>query len=110
MILYADNPWNIAIPEIDENLTPFQRLLLVRIFREEETLYSMTYYVDAVLGKKFTSSNPATIEEVFLDTDCKIPLIFILSAGADPLSGLMRFASSRKITADKLTIISLGQG
>ncbi len=70
----------------------------------------MSYFVDATLGKKFSSNTPATIDEVFQDTDCKTPLIFILSAGADPLSGLLRFANQRKITADKLTVISLGQG
>lgn len=70
----------------------------------------MTYYVDAILGKKFTSSTPATIDEVFNDTDCKTPLVFILSSGADPLAGLLRFAGVRKVPAEKLAVISLGQG
>jgi dynein heavy chain len=84
--------------------------MLVKVFREEETLYSMTYYVDAILGKKFTSNNPPSIEEIYNDTDHKTPLIFILSAGADPLQNLLRFAATRKITSDKMTVISLGQG
>lgn len=84
--------------------------MLIKTLREEETLYSMTYYVDSILGKKFTSNNPSQIEEIYNDTDHKTPLIFILSAGADPLSNLLRFASIRKITSDKMTIISLGQG
>jgi dynein heavy chain len=52
----------------------------------------MTYYVDSILGKKFTSNNPPSIEEIYNDTDHKTPLIFILSAGADPLTNLLRFA------------------
>ena len=66
--------------------------MLIKIFREEETLYSITYYIDAILGKKFTTNNPSSIEEIYNDTDCKTPLIFILSLGADPLSSLNRLA------------------
>ena len=83
---------------------------MIKTFREEDTLHSMTYYVDAIMGKKFTSNNPPSIEEIYNDTDHKTPLIFILSAGADPLSNLIRFAQTRKISNDKMTIISLGQG
>lgn len=68
----------------------------------------MTYYVDAILGKKFTSNNPPSIDEIYNDTDHKTPLIFILSAGADPLSNLLRFAQVRKLPPP--TTISLGQG
>lgn len=31
--------------------------MIIKVFREEETLYAMTYYVDAILGKKYTSNN-----------------------------------------------------
>lgn len=37
------------------------------------------------MGNKFASNIASTLEEVFLDTDYKTPLIFILSSGADPL-------------------------
>jgi dynein heavy chain len=37
----------------------------MRVLREEESLYCMTYFVDAVLGKKFTANTPPTIDEVF---------------------------------------------
>ena len=39
----------------------------------------MTYYVDIILGKKFTSSAVASLEEVYKDCDFMTPLIFILS-------------------------------
>ena len=84
--------------------------MLIKVFREEDTLYAISYYVESVLGKKFTSSNPESIEDVYNDTDHKTPLIFILSVGADPLSNLLRLASSKKISSDRMTIISLGQG
>lgn len=48
--------------------------------------------------------------EVFADTDSRTPLIFILSQGADPLINLERFAREKKVGADKMLLISLGQG
>ena len=56
------------MPEMGE-VSAFQRLMLIKILREEETLYAMSYYVEAVLGKKFTSNNPESIEEIYNDTD-----------------------------------------
>ena len=66
--LSADNPWKFEMPEMGE-VSAFQRLMLIKILREEETLYAMSYYVEAVLGKKFTSNNPESIEEIYNDTD-----------------------------------------
>lgn len=53
--------------------------MIIKVLREEESLYAMTYYVDAILGKKFTSNNASSIEEIYQDTDHKTPFIFILS-------------------------------
>jgi dynein heavy chain len=39
-----------------------------------------------------------------------IPMIFVLSKGADPTSSLLTFAKSMGITNEKLLSISLGQG
>lgn len=66
--------------------------MIIKVLREEESLYAMTYYVDAILGKKFTSNNVSAIEDIYNDTDHKTPFIFILSQGADPLASLMRLA------------------
>jgi dynein heavy chain len=84
--------------------------MLVKMLREEETLYAISYYVESVLGKKFTSNHPESIEDIYTDTDHKTPLIFILSMGADPLASVMRLATAKKVTNDRVTVISLGQG
>lgn len=49
------------------------------------------------------------MEVIYPDTDVKTPLIFVLSAGADPTSSLIKFAKDRGII-EKLQMISLGQG
>ena len=43
----------------------------------------------------------------FQDSTCLTPLIFVLSPGSDPMSGLLKYADSLKV---KVESISLGQG
>lgn len=91
-------------------LSSFQKLLLLALLRREKVVYGVIIYVESTLGPKFVENNPVSMEEVYSDTDSYTPLIFILSAGADPLNNLLAFAREKKITSDKLFLISLGQG
>jgi dynein heavy chain len=47
------------------------------------------------------------MEILYRDIDPTIPLIYVLSAGADPTSLLLKFAKERDFS-DKLFTISLG--
>lgn len=91
-------------------LTSFQAFLLLSMFRREKVVYGVIKYVESTLGSKFVENNPVSMEEVYGDTDSNTPLIFILSSGADPLNSLLALAREKKITSDKLFLISLGQG
>ncbi|EGR31243.1 hypothetical protein IMG5_115030 [Ichthyophthirius multifiliis] len=109
--IHSQEPFLQQFPsKYKAELTVFQKLLLVKTVREEKTLYAMTYYVENSLGKRFASNTAAIMEEVYKDTDFKTPLIFILSQGADPLLNLLRFSKDMKVSQEKLSIISLGQG
>ena len=59
------------------------------------------------MGQFFVESPSATMDVIYVDTDVKTPLIFVLSAGADPTSALIKFAKDRNF-AEKLNVISLG--
>lgn len=61
------------------------------------------------IGTFFVESPSVTMEVVYNDTDVKTPLIFVLSQGADPTSSLIKFAKEKNF-AEKLNVISLGQG
>lgn len=50
------------------------------------------------------------MEAAFEDSSCITPLIFVLSAGADPLSAIEKLARSQGIEDDKFKKLSLGQG
>ena len=108
--LYSQEPFQTNLPlDFNDKLTIFQKLLLIKLLRTEKSLISMNLYVLKTLGQKFFSNVPATMEEVYQDTDQKTPMIFILSPGADPLLNLQRFAKEKQMF-DKLHTISLGQG
>ena len=66
----------------DEKLsTSFSKLCVIRIFREEKLIFACSQYVGLKLGSEFTEPAPWTLDDVFPDTTCRTPVIFILSTG-----------------------------
>ena len=60
----------------------FGRLCIVKIFREEKLIFACNQYVGIKLGPAFTEPAPWNLDDVFPDTTCRTPVIFILSTGA----------------------------
>ncbi|GFR44385.1 hypothetical protein Agub_g5605 [Astrephomene gubernaculifera] len=111
----SDEPHLIPLPAgWEERLTksrPFCKLLLVKAFREEKLTFACAQYVAGKLGTEFTEPPPWSLDDVFPDTSCRTPIIFILSTGADPTAMLQRFAEKcGYATGERLHMISLGQG
>ena len=96
------DPWS-------SSLNSFQKMVLLRIFREEKLVFATANYVAEKMGKQFTESPPIRLAEIFPDSDEKTPVIFVLSVGSDPTSALIKFAEERNYH-NKLQTISLGQG
>jgi len=61
------------------------------------------------MGQKFVEPPVFDISVSFEDSTKMSPLIFILSAGSDPVNDMLQFAESKGM-ASKLESISLGQG
>ncbi|CAM9811362.1 unnamed protein product, partial [Ectocarpus sp. 12 AP-2014] len=93
----------------EEGASSFQKLLLVKAFREDQLLRCIAMFVGEKLGSSFAESPSASMEDIYADLDNKTPCIFILSTGADPTSMLLRFAKVMGY-ADRLSLVSLGQG
>ena len=70
----------------------------------------MTDFVKDKLGEKFVEPPPFDLAQSYADSNCCIPLIFILSPGADPMASLLKFAEDKGFSGDKFNAISLGQG
>jgi len=62
------------------------------------------------MGQKYVEPPSFDLADSFKDSNCCSPLIFILSAGTDPMSSLIKFAEDKNIRQTDLITISLGQG
>lgn len=93
-----------------EELSQFQKLLLITSTKQEKLVNAISSYVSSTLGKAFTeTAKNITLASLFMDTSSTTPLVFILSSGSDPMAALLRFADEKEFS-DKLHSISLGQG
>lgn len=109
--VYDDlEPHNKTLPGgWDEKLTPFQKLLVVRVLRPDKLTIAISEFVEKQMGKKFITPPPFDIGKSFGDSNCLAPLIFILSPGSDPMGALIRYCE-RMGYSHRFSSISLGQG
>lgn len=63
----------------EEALTRFQKLLVLKAFRDEKLVFKIKEFVEKELGYEYAHPSNVSMEEVFKDSDNKTPIIFILS-------------------------------
>ena len=106
--LSSDQPHLVKLPEKLENITQnFNRLLIVKQFREEKLIFAIKHFIEITFGKRFLESPPFNVATAYDDSLKTTPLIFILSPGANPVKFLRDFAKEMNIN---MINISLGQG
>ena len=106
--LKSENPHIEVLPEALEKISQdFNRLLLVKELREEKLIFAIKHFIETSFSKRFLESPPFSVETAFLDSLKTTPLIFILSAGANPVKFLRDYAKLRGVN---MINISLGQG
>lgn len=106
----ATDPSKARFPSpFQDGLSPFQKLMLIRVLREEKTMHGVRAFVEAELGPAFVESPPYDLEGAATDATPGTPVIFVLSPGADPIADLLALAKARGADA-RLKVLSLGQG
>ena len=93
----------------ESKLNSLQKLLVLRCLRPDKCVPAIQIYVQGQIGKRFIEPPPFDLGAAFSDSNPSLPLIFILSPGADPVNGLLIYAESAGMS-DRLDYISLGQG
>ncbi|NXM23807.1 DYH7 protein, partial [Oxyruncus cristatus] len=107
----SKEPQSFPLPEeLDNTLTELQKIIVLRCLRPDKISPAITTFVTDKLGKKFVEPPPFDLSKSYSDSNSTIPLIFVLSPGADPMSSLLKLANDREMVGDKFQSISLGQG
>jgi len=106
-----ERPESEELPEGYNKLTPFQILLILRVFRADRVVNGMKkFIIDAHKNDKFVQPPTVNYEKIFKASSEKSPIVFILSPGADPLSDVQKLADDEGFSGNKFKYLSLGQG
>uniref|UniRef100_A0A8C6ZQS7 Uncharacterized protein n=1 Tax=Nothoprocta perdicaria TaxID=30464 RepID=A0A8C6ZQS7_NOTPE len=107
----SKEPQSFPLPKQFSNiLNDLQKMIILRCLRPDKIGPAVTTFVTDKLGKKFVEPPPFDLTKSYLDSNSTIPLIFVLSPGADPMSSKYKFANDKKMAGNKFQSISLGQG
>ncbi|RNF10243.1 dynein heavy chain 7, axonemal isoform X1 [Trypanosoma conorhini] len=108
----APDPLAVEPPNaLGEKFEGLLQLILVRCFRADKIVPAVTDYVREFLGGYFVEPPLYALEDVVdeLAHDPSVPLVLVLSPGADPSLELDRLAEQRGMSS-RLYKLSLGQG
>lgn len=70
------------VPDYEGRLSKFERMCVVKTFREDRTLVAAADYIADALGQRFVESVPLSMERAWAESHKKCPLICLLSPGA----------------------------
>jgi len=103
----------------EEITAAFNRLLLVRLVREDRTLLVVNDFIRnlesvetasgriPVMGPKFVDPVTDTVESVRMEMDPFTPVVYLLSAGADPTDSIETLARKKR---KAIECVSMGEG
>ncbi|KAL7697754.1 dynein heavy chain cytosolic putative [Lotmaria passim] len=108
----SSSPLEVELPGALHGLSGMEKMVVVRCLRMDKVVPAIRRYVSDTLGEYFVEPPLYALETVVdeLAYDPSIPLILVLSPGADPNAELDRVAELRGMAQNKLFKLSLGQG
>lgn len=101
----SSNPFND--PALAK-FSPFQKLILIRILRQDQLIYAFEAFVQEVLGAKFIEQGHFDLYKCFEDSTNLTPLLFIMTTEMDdPIEKIFQVASAYKFDPEKVSIHSI---
>jgi len=93
--------------EWETKLSLFSKILVLRSIRPDKICLAVQRYVVEIQGDRFVKPPPFILADSYVDSNNITPLVFILSAGSDPMAAITKFGND--VGANRQSI-SLGQG
>lgn len=107
---FKPEPENVPLPgEWENKCNELQHMIVVRCFRPDRVLSSITTFVSNNLDARFVDPPPFDLAATFDVSSPLIPLIFILSPGVDPRNNIRQLAEEKDMVQSFRTL-ALGQG
>ncbi|CAG9316033.1 unnamed protein product [Blepharisma stoltei] len=94
--------------ESEQGIGKFIHFTLVRSLREDRTGMCAIDFIESMLGRDFVVPVADSIEEILEESTCRVPILYLLSPGADPTNKIEDLAKKkRKHNIEK---VSMGEG
>ena len=84
-----------------------QKMCLIRALRIDRLLFAASKFVAGNIGPEYVDPPAFDLKAVYATSNCKTPLIFVLSPGVDPTAGILQLAAT---ISQKVENCALGQG
>ncbi|XP_016078231.1 PREDICTED: dynein heavy chain 3, axonemal [Miniopterus natalensis] len=91
-------------------LQGLEKMAVLRCLRPDKMIPATRQFIAEHMGNAYIEAPTFDLQGSYNDSSCCTPLIFVLSPGADPMAGLLKFAEDVGMGGSKTQIISLGQG
>ena len=91
-------------------LAPLERLLLLRCFRVDRIYVAITKFIIVAMGQQYVQPPVLDYMSVYEQSTPLVPVIFVLSPGADPATDIFKMANKLGMGGTKMKFMALGQG
>ena len=102
-----DTPETERVPDFEDRLDKFHRMLVIRAMRPDRTMVVTKQYIAEAMGKRYVDFPPLNLENTHAESTERVPFVCILSSGSDPTDLIMLLAKKRKT---EVLSVSMGQG
>ncbi len=106
-----NDPENYPIPDLAERMSQekeemraFMEMTLVRCVREDRTLVASSKFIGAILGADYIEPISYPMQDIWAESKYSVPVLFLLSPGADPTSSIDDFARKKKKVTEKVSM------